>query len=231
MHTEAQETIELPGTQPDASPTAPKYRAVNGFAVASFVFGILSAVTVVGWSLAIFPLVGVILAWLAFRRHRRNPEEQTGLAFAKWGLGLSLGFWATGWGYQTYLYYTAAPPGYMPISYKSLQPDPALPDELVPPFAEELHRNKQKVFIRGYMFRARQRTGITEFVLVDDPGACSFCAPKPKVTQLILVKLKDGLRTEFTTHMIGVGGVFSLHKEPEKEMGGLFYKVEADVLR
>lgn len=231
MPTEPLETIELPSTQAGVTPGPPKYRAVNGFAVASFVFGILSALTVVGWSLVVFPLVGVILAWLAFRRHRRNPEELTGLAFAKWGLGLSLGFWVTGWGYQAYLYYTAAPPGYLPISYKSLQPDPALPEELVPPFAEELHRNKQKVFIRGYMFRARQRTGITEFVLVDDPGACSFCAPKPKVTQLILVKLKDGLRTEFTTHMVGVGGEFSLHKEPEKEMGGLLYKIEADVLR
>ncbi len=208
-----------------------KYRAVNGFAVTSFVFGVLSALAAVGWSMAVFPLTGVLSAWLAFRRYRRNPEEQTGLAFAKWGLGLSLGFWLLGYGYLTYLYYTAAPPGYLPVAYRSLQPDPGLPDELVPPVAEELHKNKQRVFVRGYMFRARQRTGISEFVLVDDPGTCSYCAPKPKVTRLILVKLQGGLRTEFTTRMIGVGGVFSLHKEPEKEMGGLYYRIDADIIK
>lgn len=208
-----------------------KYRAVNGFAVASLVFGVLSALTLVGWSMAVFPIAGILMAWLAFRRFRRNPEEQTGRSFAKWGLSLSIGLWSVGYGYLTYLYYTAAPPGYLPISYKALQPDPTLPDELVPPLAEELHKNKQRVFVRGYMFRARQRSGIKEFVLVDDPGACSFCAPKPKVTQLILVKLKGSLRTDFTTHMVGVGGEFSLHKEPEKEMGGLYYKIEADVIK
>jgi hypothetical protein len=215
-----------------------KYRAVNGYAVASLVLGVLSLLTLVYWALAVVPLAGIALAWLAFRRFRRNPEEQTGLVFAKLGLGLSIGLWAFGYGYQLYLYVTAAPPGYMPISYKTLQPDPGIEDERVPPAAEDL--DKRKVFIRGYMFRASQRTNIREFVLIDDPGACNFCAPKPKPTQLILIKLEGNLRTEYTTHMIGVGGVFTVHqgtkdddkeKGKDKEMRGLVYKIEADCLR
>ena len=208
----------------------PKYRAINGFAVASLVFGGLSILTVVYWAMAVVPLAGIALAWLAFRRFRKNPEEQTGLMFAKLGLGLSLGLWLFGYSYQLYTYFTAAPPGYKPISYKLLQPDPSIQDERIPPAAEDL--DKEKVFIHGYMFRARQRTNMREFVLVDDPGACAFCAPKPKATQLILVKLQGNLRTEFTTHLIGVGGEFTVHKDPREEgMGGLVYKIEADCLR
>ena len=55
---------------------------------------------------------------------------------------------------------------------------------------------------------------------------------KPKVTQLILVRLKEGLSTDFTTSPVDIGGEFSVHKDPkEKGMGGLVYLIEADFLR
>lgn len=206
-----------------------KYRAINGLAVASFAFGVLSAATVAGWTLAIFPILGIALAWLAFRRYRRNPEEQTGMAFARWGLGLSLGLWAAGWGYLAYLYYTEAPPGYEPVEYRLLQANPDDPHELAPPEAEQRHG--KKIYLRGYMMPGRQRGNLRQFVLVDDPGACTYCAPKPRTTQLVLVRLVDHAPIEYTTHQVGVGGVFTVHKGSEEGMGGLLYKIEADVIK
>ncbi len=190
---------------------------------------------------------------MALQRISRTPEEVTGAGFAKWGLGLSAALWIMGAVWLTYLSYTQAPPGYKPVSYNDLQLPPGSPPEmLVPPKAEEL--DGERIYIRGFMVPGRRQSGITQFFLSDDPGVCSFCAPKPKITQLIEVKLINDLEADFTTHLIGVGGKFRVEtgkpkkKEgeqavrtgpndkagqpaPEKPAGGARYQLEADYLR
>ncbi len=206
------------------------YRALSGLAVASVIFGCLSALTFLDWSMAIVPVIGIVLGWVALRRIRRNPEESLGERWALAGITLCAVFWVGGYGWLTNAYFHQTPPGYQLISSKILQPDPNRPDLRVSEDAEML--DKRQVFVWGWMYPGRQRTGIKEFLLVDDPGTCNFCAPQPRPTQLIRVKLMNNLKVEYTTRQVGVGGEFTVHSDPtDAASGGLVYQIEADCLR
>ena len=236
---EREEYEEDPGTD---------YRWLNPWAVASVVFGLLSILTVLGWKLALIPLVGIFLGVLALWQISRAGEEMLGFRVAVAGIALSVVIWGAGYGRLFYVYRTQAPPGYRLVSYDDLHADPATPDEPIPPLAFEL--DESRVFIRGYMYPGRQQTGITEFLLCRDNGVCSYCTPDPNPTDLVQVKLENGLEANFTTHLISVGGEFSVitedseESEEEKEetveeaekrekerYGGVFYHVKADILR
>jgi hypothetical protein len=206
------------------------YRALSGLAVTSLILGCVSALTFLDWSLAIVPIVGIAVGWIALRRIRRNPQESMGEPWALAGVALCAVFWVVGYGWLAYGYFHQVPEGYELISYKSLQPDPNRPDQRVSEEAEML--DKRKVFIWGWMYPGRQRTGIKEFLLVDDPGTCNFCAPQPRPSQLIRIKLINNLKAEYTTHQIGVGGELTVYRDPADESsGGLLYQIEADCLR
>jgi len=206
------------------------YRALSGLAVTSLVFGCLSVLTFLGWLMALVPVVALVLGWLALRRIRRNPTESLGEHLAIAGMALAAFFWIAGYGWLAYGYFHQVPEGYLLISYESLQPDPNRPDQRVSEEAEML--DKRKVFIRGYMYPGRQRTGIKEFLLIDDMGTCNFCNPQPRPTQLIRVKLVNNLKIEYTTRQIGVGGEFTVFRDPTDEAsGGFLYQIEADCLR
>lgn len=206
------------------------YRALSGLAVASVIFGALSAVTFIDWSLAVVPMIGIALGWVAIKRIRRNPAESIGLIWARSGIALSAAMWVAGYAWLGWAYFHHTPPGYQLITYKTLQPDPNRPDRRVSEDAEML--DKRKVFIWGYMYPGRQKLGIKEFLLVDDPGTCQFCSPQPRPTQLIRVKLTGNLKTEYTTRLMGIGGEFTVHSDPKEEgMGGLVYQIESDCLR
>jgi len=206
------------------------YRSLSGIAVASVVFGVLSAVTFVDWSLALVPGIGIALGWIALRRIRRNPEESVGRKWALAGIILCVVFWIGGYVRLTYAYFHQVPPGYELLPFEDLQPPRDRPDLRFTEDAEML--DKRKVFVWGWMAPGRQRTGIREFLLIDDPGVCTFGAPQLRPTEIIRVKLADHLSIEYTTHRIGVGGEFTLHPDPnDQAMGGLVYQIEADCFR
>jgi hypothetical protein len=230
------------------------YQAIHGLGVLSLVLGVLSVLSVLAWVWGLIPAAGIVVGWIALRRIGRSPEETTGAGFAKWGVSLSAAFWVTGAGWLTYVSYTQAPPGYQPISFADLQVPPGSPPETqVSPEAEKL--DGERIYIRGYMVPGRQQSGITRFFLSDDPGVCSFCAPKPKITQLVEVIFINDTEAEFTTHLVGIGGKFRVETgkpkkkteeppvvranpnekagkpAPEKPGGGTLYQVEADYFR
>ena len=244
---------EGPPSEPEQKPLR-GYRAIHGLGVLSLVLGVLSVLSVLAWIWGLIPAAGIAVGWIALRRIRRTPEETTGAGFAKWGVSLSAAFWAIGSGWLTYLSYTQAPPGYQPISFAVLQIPPGSPPEMqVSPEAEKL--DGEQVYVRGYMVPGRQQSGIKRFFLSDDNGVCSFCAPKPKITQLIEVILLNDFEAEFTTHLVGVAGKFRVETgkpkkkteespvvranpnekagqpAPEKPGGGAIYQLEADYFR
>ena len=213
----------------DESPRA-RYRPLCGLAVGSLVFGLLSGLTGLHWGLGVIPPIGILLGIIALRRIRQSPEEMIGFELAWAGIGLSVLLWIAGYSLQTYLYYTQAPPGYFPIPYSLLQPDPNVPGQIVPPTAYE--QEDKRVFIKGYMTPGRQQWGIKSFILCRDNGVCSYCNPKPEPTDLIEVTLIHGLEAEYTTHLIGVGGEFKVNPDVGKPgFRGMIYQMEADVLR
>lgn len=211
-------TPTLQSPRPEQKPVAP-YRAISALGVGSLVLGVLSILSVLDWAWHPLPAAGIVVGWLALRRIRRNPSEYTGPGFAKAGIATSCVFWVVGASWLTYVYYTQAPPGYKPISYAILKlPPNAPPEQRVPPAAEEL--DGERVYLRGFMVPGRQQSGLKRFFLSDDPGVCSFCAPKPDITQLVEVILLGDLEGEYTTRAVGVGGKFRVETGKPKEQSG-----------
>ena len=223
------------------------YRWLNPWAVASVVFGLLSLLTVLGWILVLVPLVGIGLGILALRQIGRAGEEMLGYRVAVAGIALSVVMWGVGHGRLIYVYRTQAPPGYRVVSYEELEADPANPDEPIPQAALDLVDTR--VFLKGYMYPGRQQAGITAFLLSRDNGVCSYCNPEPSPTDLVQVKLVGGLEANYTTHLISLGGKFSVvtedseeeveegetveeaEKRKKEKFGGVFYHLEADFIR
>jgi hypothetical protein len=191
-------------------------------AISSLVFGALSILAMADWALGVIPILGIVLGILALRRIRRYPDTLIGITAARMGIFLSVLLWVLGYGRLAYTYRTQCPPNYHEISYKVLQP--TVRGEIIPKEAREL--NERKVYIRGYMSPGRQKSRIRRFILVRDNGVCGFCAPKPKPTELIGVELIHGIEAEYTTHLVGVAGEFSVAEDPMS--GGLLYRIKAD---
>jgi hypothetical protein len=75
------------------------------------------------------------------------------------------------------------------------------------------------IFIKGYMYPTRQKTGIQEFVLVKDTGQCCF-GGNPKLTDMIVVKFQDGMTVDHKEQtLVAVAGTF--HAKNIRQSGEL----------
>jgi hypothetical protein len=189
--------------------------------------GAASSVIFMDWMLGFICLVGIALGVLAIRRIHREPEVNTGVVLAWVGIGLSVAMLLGGMSWMMYAYFGKAPPGYLPLSYAELQPDPHNPLQKYPPRAKELHN--RKVFIKGFMYPGRQTLNMKKFSLNPFNGHCPYCTQSPKPTEVIYVELVGDLTADYTTTVVGVGGKFQL-KEPEGG-GPVVYRLEADYVR
>jgi len=205
-----------------------RYRAVIPTAVVSLVCGIASPLTFLSWYLAVIPVLGIVFGRVAVLQIRERPTELAGRSLAWTGAILSAVFWVAGYGWLTFEEVREAPWGYIELKYEDLQPSPNNPGEKVPPSVYQYDEDGTKVYIRGYMQEGRQWTGLTRFYLCPEIANCPFCTPDPKRTEIILVELQGDMKTDYTTHSVGVGG--RLRVDPDMP-GGLPYKIEADVLK
>ena len=222
LHTMNTTTRENPGVV---------YRALSGTAIASLVLGLLSAVTVLHWVGALVPLTGIFLGRKALGSIRRAPNELTGATIAKLGIFLCISFWVLGYGWLLFARVSEVPYGYQRVTYDMLQPDPNVPGEKIPPDILKLQpslNQDRKVFIKGYMAPGRQQTGLRHFILCPEIANCPFCIPDPKPTEMILITLEGDLTTDYTTHLVRVGGRLRVNPDAANQIP---YKLEADYLR
>jgi hypothetical protein len=208
-----------------------RYRALSSLAVVSGILGLLSASAMLDWSLFVIPVAGIITGVVALRRIRANPDEYAGEGFALAGSVLSMAFLLAGASWLSYTYATEVPEGHERISYDLLQPDAKTPNQIVPPSAKEL--DGKKVFIKGYVYQPSggQMEGLKKFVLVRDKGQCCF-GGNPKLTDMILVKLRGSLTAKFDMRVVKLAGTF--HVEPAAgmdDLGGVVYQLDADYLQ
>ncbi|MBL9125331.1 MAG: DUF4190 domain-containing protein [Planctomycetaceae bacterium] len=211
------------------TPEGEDYRALSSTAVASLVAGVLSVLCFLGWSMAILPLLGVLLGARALWSIRRTPDELTGKRLAVAGIVLSLACFAGGWGWLSYVYLTEVPDGYTRVSFSQLQPDASRQGEIFPPSALEL--DGKRVFIKGYVKPGAQAGGIKEFLLVRDLRECCFGDSTPKLTDMVLVRLQDPLRADFSLWPRGLAG--TLHVKPDAlgRPDSVLYSLDADYLK
>ena len=221
----------------DEEDQAPRrYHTLSAPAVASLVFGVLSAATVADWTVAVVPMVGIILGFVALRRIKKKPEIMTGRGLARAGIILSVLLWTVGYGWQLYARRSECPHGYTRISFDTLQPDPDKPHELIPPAILDLEPSEtdpakmnQKVFIKGYMYPGRRTIGIRQFIMVPTMGHCQFCSSILKSTDMVFVRFQGDLAPNFTNNLVAVGGKLRVDQaQAARAFGGLPYVVEAD---
>jgi len=208
-----------------------RYRAVSQAAVASLVCGMLSPMTMAHWSFGLIPAAGIALATRATRRIRQAPAELTGLPLAKAGLWLSIVFGLLGYGWLLFSRVKEVPYGYHRVTYTMLQPNPDVPGEKVPPAVFDLQptlNDDKKVFIKGYISPTRQQTGLKQFILCPAIANCPFCTPDPKPTEMIHVVLEGDLTTNYTTHLVRLGGRFRVNPQSPN---GIPYRLDVDYLR
>ncbi len=204
------------------------YRAIAKSAVVSMALGVLSLLAFLDPYLAIVPALGIMLGLIAKRQIKARPTELTGTSLANVGIVLSALLMASGLGLQTFIYYTEVPEGYQRISYEPLQPPRNNPNLIPPPSAVAL--NGKKVFIKGYVYPTRQLDGIKQFVLCRDNGDCCF-GGEPKLTDKILVKLKDPLELTYSQRMFKLAGEFHVVPSDSGIVGEVLYQLEADYLQ
>ena len=184
-----------------------RYRALSTAAVASLIVGLLSCLALLDWLLVALPVIGIPLAIYALAQVKRRSDELTGMGVARAGLTLSLLFAVLGPARLTYDYLTEVPEGYERISYSDLQPDSAQAGQVVPPSALDLEG--KNIFIKGFIYPGREKDGIRQFLLVRDQGDCCF-GGNPKITDRILVQLKDTKGFNFSGKLFKVAGEFHI---------------------
>jgi hypothetical protein len=205
---------------------ASRYRALNPLAVTGTVLAALSIVTALHWGLAVVPIAAIIVGWIALRQIHKAPDEWTGLRLAQIGLGLATAMWVVGYGWLIFAKASEVPFGYHPITYDTLQPDPARPTDPLPQAA--LDMQDRKIYITGYMQPRRQQTGIREFILCPNNGECPFCIPNPRPTEMIRVILQGDMSTVYSTNLVRVAGRFRV--DPN-DATGIPYAIEVDYLK
>lgn len=205
------------------------YQAVQPHAVVSLILGILSVICFLTVYAVFIPIAGVAFGLVARREILRMPKERLGLGMAKTGVLFSLVFGLSGTGWVMYSFLAAAPPGYRLISFADLQPESGSRS----PISQQAEAMEgKKVFLYGHMVAGEKAFGITDFVLVADVAHCNFCQGQLKPTQMVEVHLKNGLKLDYSTKRIGVGGVFTAQPDVlNQQFGGMIYRIEADVVR
>lgn len=203
-----------------------RYRAMSRAAVWSAVLGAASVLTAVHWVVALIPLTGLFLGFSAKKRIRKAPEELTGMGLARAGMWLSIVFGVLGYGWLISARAARVPDGYDEIRNEALQPDPHVKGETIPPKAFELQG--KRVFVEGYMLPGRSPSRLKRFVLCPRISNCNFCTVDPKPTEMILIALQGDLVTDYTIHLVQLGGTFEVDPNP---LDGLPYRMKVDYLR
>jgi hypothetical protein len=217
------------GPTPDGLAERDRYRSLSALAVAALLLGPLSILVLVGQALVLLPLTAIVCGVLALRRIRRAPDELSGASLARLGIALAAAGWIGAWLWLAYARAAEIPHGYTAINYEELQGDTSTGGH-VPARAQEL--NGKKIFVKGYMYPGRQQVDLKQFIISRDNGRCTFCTPNPTPTDLVHVTLAGDLRTDYTTHLLALGGTLRVEDDPLKiAKQGLIYHLDADYLR
>ena len=186
------------------------YRPVPPLAPIALFLGFCSISGFLGIPCLAIGFVGLLLGLTARWQIARSQGALGGKLVSLLATVLSGVMLASGSAYHVYAYVTELPEGYERVSFIELS-------KHIPVFSEEGKigldpeveaLDGKPIYIKGYMYPTRQRTDISEFVLVKDTGQCCF-GGQPKLTDMIAVKLEKGLTVDHREQqLVGVGGVF-----------------------
>jgi hypothetical protein len=215
---------------PDVVDDLPAYRSTSRAAVMSLALAFISLAGLVFASLLVFAVAGMLLALVGLNSIRRYPNEYSGKIPGVLGLVACTSILIGGVIYHSYVYATECPPDATRVSFYELNPEdknaPAVPTK----YAVELHG--KKIFIKGYVYPDGQRDNIKQFVLIPDLGTCCF-GGQPRLTDMILVTLRDPQRTEYNQRKRKLTGQLKVdaNLKPIKGVTGVYYQMDAESIQ
>ncbi len=216
-----------------------QYRSICKTAVVSAVFTVFALLTLLliilipelGLMAAMIAIFGVAFGAIAMLSLRKYPEELIGQKAAKFGLFGSIAIMAIGIGYYGYIYATEVPEGCQRINFTMLKPDKRK-NETYP--AEIEKYDGKKVFLKGFVRPSDRKIGLEKFLLVGDFGTCCF-GGTPKLTDMVAIELKNGLKANYSFRVRRIAGTFRLHKSGkavnEDGVPNVIYTIEADYIK
>jgi hypothetical protein len=208
----------------------PVYRSVSRAALMSLVLALVSLLGFVFPSLLVIAIAGLLLALVGMNSIRRHPEEYSGKVPAVLGAIACTVIFLGGVGYHSFVYATECPADAERVSFYDLNPpsknDPAVPTE------KAISLDGKKVFIKGYVYPDGQSSNIQTFVLIPDLGTCCF-GGQPRLTDMILVTLRDPERTVYNQRKRGVTGILRVdpNLKPLQGLTGVYYQMEAEKIQ
>ncbi len=197
------------------------YRPVPPLVAVSMAFTCLSLLAVLSDLLLIVPLIGIVLAFIAYYQISRSQGDLSGGGLAVSSLVLMLAMFIAFGAMHLHSYATEVPEGYSRINFTS--------DISQKGFTSEggqagIHPDVAKlagkpIYLKGYMYPFRETHGLKSFVLCRDAGECCF-GGQPKPTDMILVNMTEGALADYhDKQLVGVAG--TLKVEPTYDASGL----------
>jgi hypothetical protein len=219
----------LPESVAQPTDEAVRYRALGGVAIAAAALAVCSPLAFLDWWLAVVPVLGLVLGLVALRDIAARPDVLTGRPLAIASIVVSAASLVGGLGYLAMVYAAELPEGFKRLNYAMLQPLDGDPPDAVPETARAM--DGRNVLLKGYMYPGKQQQGITQFLLVRDQGDCCF-GGNPKITDRVLVQLRDPSGIPFSPRLTKIAGRFAIRPAGTAALdGGVLYHLEGAVAR
>jgi len=202
-----------------------RYIEVNAVALIAIALGLVGVTTFFVWQAVFVPVLGLLTGLWALYRHLDSPSEVGGFYLAVAGIAVSLVMGLGGSGLEIWRHYYSVPRGYTVVDFAEL----ALENGKVPKRIAELGQGNKKIFLKGYMYQSKQRSGLTNFILVRLLEHCKFCSAFDNPADMIDVYCVGGLKVNYRTTPVKVGGTFYVNEHFIP--GEMPYLIEADQFR
>lgn len=187
------------------------YKPIPPLAPVSALLGICALSGLLSPLGLIFAVFGSVLGFMAMLQIQRADGDLGGRKLASVGVAMSAVLLVGGTGLHFYWYQTEVPEGFQRISFGA---DISKKGFVVEDGEGRAHPDiaaleGKPLFLKGFMYPEQNLDGISSFILCRDNGDCCF-GGQPKLTDMIKVKLTDGLTARYSAHMVSVAGVFRL---------------------
>ncbi len=188
------------------------YRPLTPLAPVTLVLGLCSLLATVAISALAISLAGVLVGLWCLVRIRRSDGELGGKRLALVGWLLSLMTLFGGSALHAYIIATEVPEGYRRVNFTQeiAAKKPVVEDGVARVHPDVRKLDGERIFVKGYMYPTKQLEGLDAFILVKDNQQCCF-GGQPALTDMILVRMRDGLTVDYLQGLVAVGGVFQTH--------------------
>ena len=216
LNDEAVADIAAPAeaTQPEQNqPATPdvvspfEFKPVPIYAPVAAIIGVISAGAMLFEFFILIAFFGIFLGAFGMWRIRQSKGALGGAVWARIGLFSSVICFFGGISAHAYAYATEVPEGHIRVNFSR---EISKRQFVVSHGVRELHPDvipfkDRKIFIKGYMYNTKKQTGLEDFVLLKDNGACCF-GGAPKLYDMMIVKLPPGKTVDKIDGLVSVSG-------------------------